>query len=461
VYQAKPFLEERLMSQSNRSVGRLRPQARSLAESLRQFLTPAVWKQAQATRPCGQTNQKRSPRWQTQPLVLVLLFMTWCCGDSQAECFETARATCSACLLKRRRPGKTLHGFQKALAKLPLRVLRRVAAGVRGRLAGLLDLDDDGFRVFGCDGSLLECPRSEELERRLGDRGNQHSAPGVWVTALVHLRTGVLWAWRLGKSTAAERVHLLHLLPTLPDRALIVADAGFNGYWLAQAILQAQASFLIRISGKDTLYADTAVDRTQWDDGLVYVWPRTAQAKRQPPLRLRLICVRAKKTHKDVWLLTNVTDSQRLPAATAARYYRWRWENEGLFRTYKRTLQKVKLASRTLRLVHREAEGSLLATQVLLAQGAQAMPRRKLASGPRRCSPRQVLLTIRRALHKAVASRRHPGFAQQLAKARREQRSRTSAKEKRAWPRRKPHEAPKPPTLLTLSDEQKSLLVLL
>src|SRR5205085_397358 len=120
---SNPFLEERLMSQSNRSVGRLRPQARSLAESLRQFLTPAVWKQAQATRPCGQTNPKRSPRWQTQPLVLVLLFMTWCCGDSQAECFETARATCSACLRKRRRPGKTLHGFQKALAKLPLRVL--------------------------------------------------------------------------------------------------------------------------------------------------------------------------------------------------------------------------------------------------------------------------------------------------------------------------------------------------
>jgi hypothetical protein len=29
------------------------------------------------------------------------------------------------------------------------------------------------------------------------------------VTALVHLRTGLLWGWRLGKGTASERGHLL------------------------------------------------------------------------------------------------------------------------------------------------------------------------------------------------------------------------------------------------------------
>ena len=33
-----------------------------------------------------------------------------------------------------------------------------------------------------------------------------------------------------------------------------------------------------------------------------------------------------------------------------------------------------------------------------------------------------------------------------------------SPKARRVWPRRKPHEPPKPPILLTLTDEQKALL---
>src|SRR5262245_60810914 len=44
-----------------------------------------------------------------------------------------------------------------------------------------------------------------------------------------------------------------------------------------------------------------------------------------------------------VWLITNVVDEQQLPKKTASQFYRWRWRNEGLFRTYKRTLGKVKL----------------------------------------------------------------------------------------------------------------------
>jgi hypothetical protein len=81
--------------------------------------------------------------------------MTWCCGDSQPERFETAQAFVATCLPKRRRPGQTVHGFQKALAQLPLAALRAVAAGVCRRLAVLLDLQTEGFIVLGCDGSRL------------------------------------------------------------------------------------------------------------------------------------------------------------------------------------------------------------------------------------------------------------------------------------------------------------------
>ena len=66
------------------------------------------------------------------------------------------------------------------------------------------------------------------------------------------------------------------------------------------------------------------------------------------------------------------------------------------FRTYKRTMKKVKLMSRTVRLLHREAEASMIATQLLLCQGALAMPAAKEETSPVLCSPRRVLLEIRK-----------------------------------------------------------------
>jgi hypothetical protein len=285
------------------------------------------------------------------------------------------------------------------------------------------------------------------------------------VTALVHLRTGLLWAWRLGKGTAAERRHLVTLLPTLPAFSLVVADAGFNGYALAQALVQAQASFLIRMSGKLSLYVEQPVAVKDFREGPVCCWPQEARRAKQPPLRLRLLRLRGPK-RRDVWLLTNVLDGQRLSAEQAGRYYRWRWESEGLFRTYKRTLNKVKLLSRTVRLVHREAEGSLLATQLLLALGVQGISRASGAAAaaskegtavgePQRCSPRQVLRLIRRAINGSGG----PGgsFAEQVRAARRERRRRKSKKVKRRWPRRKASQRLKPPKFLVLSERLKAL----
>jgi hypothetical protein len=132
------------------------------------------------------------------------------------------------------------------------------------------------------------------------------------------------------------------------------------------------------------------------------------------------------------------------------------WGNEGLFRTCKRTLKKVKLASRTVRLVHREAEGSLLALQLLLAQGTWGLAvvaRSRSAA----CSPRAVLRALRAEIAAAVLKRRQ-SYRERLSQAGVERRKRTSGKEKRVWPGRKPHKQPGPPKILTMDAEQKALL---
>lgn len=434
----------------------LRPVVRSLRDSLRYFLTPGLFQQAhQACSP-----RRARKRWDLQPLILVLLCLTWAAGDSQAERFETARAFVIAYRPKRARPGRSIAGYHKALARLPMSALRAVAASLRVTLPRLLTRcwKVAGFIPLGCDGTRLQCPRAAPLEQRLGQAGKPNAAPTVWLTALVHLRLGVPWAWRWGKGTASERGHLRLLLAALPAAALVVTDAGFVGYDLTRTLLEQRVCFLIRVSSQATFYRAGAGAPQRFRDGLVWYFPQSKKKGRGqcPPLRVRLLRVRGRKG-KDVWLMTNVRSARKLSVALAAQLYRWRWESEGFFRTFKRTLGKVKLSSRTVRLVHREAEGAMLATQLLLAQGTLALqpyrPRgvKKVVA----CSPREVLLAIRDELR----SVRRPGgksFGQRLAGTRRESRRRRSAKAKRPWPQRKPHKPPKPPRLLTLTEAEKA-----
>ena len=95
----------------------------------------------------------------------------------------------------------------------------------------------------------------------------------------------------------------------------------------------------------------------------------------------------------------------------------------------------------------------MIATQLLLCQGALAMPAPQKGSLPVMCSPRGVLLEVRRDIVAHKEPKRP--FSERIARAQREQRVRTRAKQKRVWPRRKPHTAPHPPLLLTLTVEQK------
>jgi hypothetical protein len=436
---------------------RILRQPKSLLGNVRQFLTPQVWKQARQAVP----PRRAVPRWDLQPLVLVMIAMTWTTGDSQDERFETARGFYVACYAARKRPGKTLEGFQKALRRIPLRQFRALAAGVRqeirSRFAGRLLVD--GFEPMGCDGSRIECPRTTELEARLGQAGKTDAAPTLWVTAFVHLSTGLLWSWRLGPGTAAEQEHLRHLLSTLAPEALIVCDAAYMGYDLVRTIVATRRSFLFRMSSKVSLYTLDEATLKDWTEGPVLYWPEYAQRKGIAPLSCRLIRVPAKgKAKHDVWLLTDVLDPARLSAATAAKFYRWRWRNEGVFRIYKRVINKVKLSSRRVGLVHREAELSLLATQLLLAHADLALrPETKAAEGEPVFSPRQVVIAIRREMQ-GTAQRRVQSYRDRLQGCRAEGRKQTSPKATREWPRRKPHKPPRPPVLHTLDTDQKNLL---
>jgi hypothetical protein len=450
--------EKRLMRRSSarkakkRRAGARRLRTRRIAfhTALHQFLKPQVWKQGHQ----AWFTKHTQSAWSLKAIIWVLMLMTWLKGDSEKERFLGARNFFVCEHAHEKRPGQTWAGFRHALRRLPMAVFYAVAAGLRQQIGArwIDELRIGGWLPIGCDGSRLECPRSESLEKRLGQAGKDDSAPMMYVTALVLLPLGLLWAWRLDKGTGSEHRHLTQMLPTLPEKSLLVADAYYLGYDLYRSIL-ATSAFLIRMSSRAYLYTDQNEPLKRFREGWVHYWPGHAQESGLPPLRLRLLRLRGPKA--DVWLLTNL-DKKELPRRHASEIYRWRWRNEGLFRTYKRTLDKMKLRHRTPPLAFREAEGSLIALQVHLAMTVDGMQTEKTTP-----SPRRILLRIRGMVARGLASmgpRQRQRYELALEQIHDQSPYRTSAKVRRPFPRRKDHMPPKPPQFRRLSKAQKKLL---
>ncbi len=417
--------------------------------SVRHFLTPAAWKQAQSVCPA-----KRKRRWDMQPLILALLAMTWLTQPTVEERFQVACSFVIACRPKRSRPGRTVPGFLKAVNRLPVRVFHLLSHCIRDRLLerGLLQRIA-GFFPVGVDGSRLSCPRTQELEERL-PAVSTSSAPQLWITALVHLLSGVPWWWKVGKGTASERSHLQTLLSCLPLNSLIVADAGFVSYALYLRIILCRHHMVVRMKSSVQLFTQSHVPMTRYQQGRVLWWPEDRRYRDHPAIHARLVRIAGKYGSGDVWLLTTVLDRHLLSRKQIGKLYRLRWENECFFRSYKRTLGKVKLWGRTIKTVHREVEASLLAVQLLLAQvlrsglPAQAIP-----------SLSRALQVIRQDLHHyACHYRRRAGYEKRLRSAFRDRRIRHAAKIRKPWPRQKTYHPPKPPQLLMPVVDIKHLL---
>jgi hypothetical protein len=134
----------------------------------------------------------------------------------------------------------------------------------------------------------------------------------------------------------------MQMIPWLPKSTLLVTDAGYVGYDLMRTLLEAKIPILMRMSSNALFYTEQEIRLNRFREGIAYYWPDVIRKQEKPPLRGRLLRIRSRKRKNDVWLFTNVEDRQRLPMEVASQFYRWRWENEGFFRTYKR---RVKLSS--------------------------------------------------------------------------------------------------------------------
>src|ERR1017187_1869596 len=100
-------MEERQMAGA-RMRAHQRGRAKSLIGSVREFLTPEVFKQVR-----NASKRRKCPRWDLHPLLYILVLTTYCCGDSLPEKFEAAKTFYVASCSKRKRPGGHFSGFEK------------------------------------------------------------------------------------------------------------------------------------------------------------------------------------------------------------------------------------------------------------------------------------------------------------------------------------------------------------
>lgn len=380
--------------------------------------------------------------WTPRLLMLTALLMAWGPEPSLEQRFLAA----VECLLDlyptRRRPGRSYTGYADAMDRWGPQVRRHTAAHLREQVENAAgDLWRVGRWVpAGCDGSRFEAPRTAANERGLGSGAREGAMPQAWATIVLHLAVSLPLCWRVGAGDSSERAHLSQMVRLLPDKTMLIADAGFTGYDVWKRLIDAGHGILIRVGANVTLLRKLGYDaREKGDEGIVYLWPDQQRRAGLPPLILRLI--RVHDGRREMCLVTNVLDRAELSDAEVAQMYKLRWGVEVWFRDAKQTLGRTKLRSATPGRAKQELHWVLLGTTLLGLLGVGAL--RSAGQDPLRLSFAQVMHTVRRLCRRPdLRMKRGQTLTKLLSRALIDGYVRKGPKNTRPYPRKKPHDGP-------------------
>ena len=394
-----------------------------------------------------QRRPKRT-RWSLQQLIMGAVLMAYDSSAVLKDRFANARQCLVEMFPAGRRPGKSYQGFVKALRQISLEMRARLQ---RHFQQSHRQVANSYWRCFGwvpfaADGSRVEVPRTQANEDVLKCAGRKKTGPQFQLTTIYHMSTGLPWDWCIGPGTDSERNHLRSMLKSLPEGSLLVADAGFTGYELFRVILEHKLSFLIRVGSNVTLLTNLGLEFERHGN-IVWLWPRSKRD--QPPLKLRLIRLKVKKKYsrcrEDIYLLSNVFDTERLSDAIAGEFYKMRWGVEVFYRSFKQTLNHRKLRSRNPELAQEELHWSLTALLLLGLMGIDALINHR--RDPLSLSVAGALRQVRRAMQTYRRWRFHGDIVVQLVNAVQDSYKRRSSKKARDWPHKKNESPPGAPKI--------------
>jgi hypothetical protein len=368
-------------------------------------------------------------RWTDRLLTISAILMSWSAGGSMREVFESVRDVVVSMYPSRRRPGRSFEGFIGALEKASDDLVERVVKALR---ESLRQVAADAWRwrdwaVMAVDGSRVDCPRTAANEEAFGCAGRSKTGPQQYLTTVFHLASGLIWDWRTGRGSASERDHLRQMASGLPRRTLLLMDAGYAGYDLLRAVLEAGHDVIVRAGANVTLLRKLRwFVREQGD--IVYLWPLAY--RKQEPLILRL--VRVHNGRQTVCLLTSVLSRRAMSDAQVALWYRRRWMVEVRYRGLKQTLSKRRMLSDAPHKGQVELDWAVVGLAMLGLMAARQHPQPTA-----RWSVAKTLQIVRGAMRRRHSRVPSGGLAGQLRRALVDNYLRLRPKAARAWPHKK------------------------
>lgn len=304
--------------------------------------------------------------------------------------------------------------FTKCLAKHSAKLIEPIVSQLRHKMQN--DLGDEfelnGRAVFAVDGTKVLLPKTKSNEKAYAktrkrkqtrtdvgaktESGHlRNKVPQFYVTMIWNLGTRLLWDWKAGPSNASETEHLEQMIGDLPKRSLIVADAGFIGYDLWQAVFDSGHDWLVRVGANVKLLKKLGFSREY--GSTVYYWPNAKREKGLPPMIFRLIQVNGGK--HPIYLLTNLATKEFSNRQVADLYAR-RWGIEVFYRTFKCTFGRSKLRSHNAMNAKLELEWSLVS---MWAIGLMALSETDIE--PARLSMAGVISAVRQTITNYRVSR--------------------------------------------------------
>lgn len=366
-------------------------------------------------------------RWTAKSLVMAGILWVWSAPVTLVSRFQLANQISQRLYPKLQLADLSYQSFIKLLRRHTPHILPLLVASLRQRMQQ--DLAEhffiNGRAVFAVDGTKIRLPKTVSNEEAYAktkqrkeprpDAGAKTQAghlrnkvPQFYLTILFNLGTQLMWDWRAGPSNASETEHLQEMLGSLPQRSLVVADAGFIGFDLWNAVFDAGHDWVVRVGANVRLLRKLGFCRE--NQSTVYYWPEGKRQKGFPPLVFRILRIDGGKY--PVYLLTNLKHAE-LTDRQLAELYRRRWGIEVYNRSLKCVYGRSKLRSGN-------AENALIELQWSLIGlwAAQAMALCQTGIQPPKLSCARVINALQTTItHYRVRPEKHEDLASNLAKA--------------------------------------------
>lgn len=432
-----------------------------LEEALQWFLKGICWKSITLRRDCT---------WTAKLLARAALLWSWSDESTLQERFSISRRLVAHLAPKQVPLAVSSQAFMKLLRRWSTALIGLLVLAARQRVRKVLSEHWKccGLPVFGADGSQIELPRTKSHEaafspccKRSGKKkqnrrkkpqsaaaNKKAKVPLMRMMTLFHVGTGLPWDWRLGPSDSSEREQALDIIKTVPEKGLLVTDAGFSGYDFAQQVLQNGWHLLMRVGANVKLLKKLGY--VQESEGIVYLWPDKAAKARMPPLVFRLIIAEGLKA--PIYLITSILDREVLSDEDVFELYLRRWRVELLYRDLKQTSRKRKLKSRTAENAEVEMHWAMMALWVLGLSVAAEIVKNEISLS--RISMAKALLAMRRLMRDYLHHVEPDKLLQDLLGEAVVDTYKRKNKSSRDYPRKKKGKRPGPPTIAEATQQQ-------